>query len=108
MSWQRPHLAAPVRLSCTEAQREIRRAVRSGKTPTLRAIWRNVSAARMFDAPFILSASCAAYVLCVELKWVYRAIRDGALPAEKEQLEDGRFRWRILRSDVERLAGERA
>lgn len=53
-----------------------------------------------------MSGAEAAWACVVEAKVVYAAIHDGRLPAEPEDPENGLYRWRILRSDVERFATE--
>lgn len=61
---------------------------------------------RLEDLRFAMSAGRVAWALVVEPRVISVAIRSGRLPAEPEDLLGGRFRWRILRSDVLRFAAE--
>lgn len=65
-------------------------------------------ASRIARARFVMNLTEAATVLCVDPRIVSKAIRDGRLPAEREDLEGERFRFRILRSDLQRFAAEEA
>lgn len=62
---------------------------------------------RIARARFVMNLTEAATALCVEPRIISKAVRDNRLAAQREELDGGRFRYRILRSDLERfLAGE--
>jgi len=89
-----------------EMRAEMRRALREGKMPKPSETKRRVSDARLArTSRIVVGAAAAAWLLVVPVSRVYAAIAAGTLPAEREPREgrDG-FRWRILRTDVERMA----
>lgn len=96
--------AAPTAFQEREVRRALRRALRAHRMPTPREMKSETRRARLARAPFLMNGRLAAWALVVEPRLVTAAIRDGRLPAEREQLDGGRFRYRILRSDLARFA----
>ena len=104
MSYLNPRIAAPTWSSIREDRRLQRMALKNKRPLTAferRLILRE---RRLPHAPVVMSGGEAAWFLVVDARVVYAAIRDGLLPAERESLGDDRFRWRVLGSDVQRLA----